>query len=99
MLVTLRGTGDGDVRDPVRETAHEFTVVVRVAGREIECAIRADRADRTGRNTELAFQARVVINRLIAHRYFGVHERRSEQDEVAEPGMDDIAMYAHMTET
>src|SRR5438067_7770353 len=44
----------GDLLDPIGEAAHELPVVVRVAGREVEVAIRRDGTYWTRRHAQLA---------------------------------------------
>ena len=58
----------------------------------------ADGPDRTRRHAQLAFQARVVRDRLVVGGRLGGDQDRAQQDEVAEPGVDDVAVDAHVTE-
>ena len=55
----------GDLLDPIGEAAQELAIIVGEAGGEIERAVRADGADRTGGDAELAFEARVVVDRMV----------------------------------
>ncbi len=50
LTVVLSVFAVSDLLHPIRETAHEFTVVVSVAGGEIELAVGGNSADRTGRH-------------------------------------------------
>src|SRR5439155_15665473 len=85
----------GDLLDPGSEPAHELAVIVGIAGREIKAAVGRDRTDRAGGDTELALEAWVIVDRLVVSGRLGVQQHGSQQDEAAEPGMDDVAMDAH----
>ena len=58
-------------------------------------ARRRDRPDRTRRHAELAGHARVVVDRPVVFGGFRPDEDRPQQDEVAELGVDDVAMNPH----
>ena len=88
----------GDLLDPIGEAAHELPVVVRVAGREVEVSVRSDGPHRTRRHAQLAFQARVVGERLIVGGRLGSDQDGPQQDEVAELGVDDVAVNAHVSQ-
>src|SRR5205823_2768842 len=53
-----------DLLNPIAESAHELAVVVRVAGGEVELAVRADRSRGAGSNAKLAFEAGIIRNRM-----------------------------------
>ena len=72
---------------------------MRVAGGEIEMAVRADGAGRAGGDAELAFKTRIKVKRLGVGRDLGRDDNRSEQHEAAEARMNHIAMDAHLPET
>ncbi len=91
-------TALGDLFGPVAEAAHELTVVVRVAGGEVEMTVGGDRPGRAGRHAQLAFQARVVLDGPGVFADLGVDEDGAEQDEVAELGVDDVAVNTHLAE-
>ena len=86
----------GDLLDPIGEAAHELPVVVRVARREVEVPVRGDGSHGTRRHAQLAFQARVVRDRLAIGGGLGGDQDGAQQDEVAEPGVDDVAVDAHV---
>ncbi len=81
---------------PVEEAAQEFAVIVGVAGRKIEAAVRANGFHRARSNTEFAFNAWVVVERfrVVSHRC--TDKDRIEQNEVAKFWMNDIAMEADL---
>ncbi len=83
---------------PVDEAAHEFAVVMRVAGGEVEGAVHADGLDRAGGDAELAIEAGRVVERLGQRVDFAVDDDGAEQDEAAETRMDDVAVEAHLSE-
>ena len=56
----------GDLLDPVGKAAKKLPIIVGEAGREVERAVRADGADRAGGDAKLAFEAGVVVDRMIA---------------------------------
>ena len=85
----------GNRFDPIRKSAHELPVIVRVARGEIECAIRTDRADRTRRHAQFAFQARVVIEFLRIRADLRADQKCAEQNEIAEARVNHVAMNAH----
>src|SRR5271165_670744 len=89
----------GDLLDPIGEPTHEFPVVVRLASREVEPTIRGDGPNGTSRYAQLAFQARVVRERLVVGGRLGGNQHGAQQDEVAELGVDHVAMDAHVTQT
>src|SRR5262245_10623791 len=82
--------------DPIGKAAHELAVIVRKTGREVERAFRPDGADGTGRHTQLAFEAWVVVNRTVIVARFAAHQYRAQQYEVAEFRMDQVPVNAHM---
>ena len=94
----MRTIAGSDSLDPVAEAAHELAIVMRVAGGEIEMAVRADGAGRAGGNAQLAFKTRIKVERLGVGRDLGRDDHRSEQDEAAEARMNHIAMDAHLPE-
>src|SRR5262249_2112684 len=61
-------------------------------------SVRADGSHGTRRHAQLAFQAWVVRDRLIVCRRLGTNQDRTQQDEVAELWVDDVAVNAHVTE-
>ncbi len=71
---------------------------MREAGGEIERAVRPDGADRTGRDAELAFEAGVVVDRMVVVVDFDIDEHGAQQHEVAEFRMDQVAVNAHVAE-
>ncbi len=81
-----------------REAAHELPVVVGQAVGEVEVAVRGDGPDRAGRHAQLAFEAGVVGDGLAVGRRLGVDQYRAKDDEVAELGVDDVAVDAHVTQ-
>ena len=83
---------------PVDKAAHEFAVVVRVAGREIERAVHPDRLDRAGSNAELAVEAGCIVERFGRHVDRAVDDDGAEQDEAAETRMDHVSVQAHLAE-
>ena len=62
----------------------------------MKCAVRGDGPDRARRHAQLALQARVVVDRLVVGGRLGVDQDRPQQDEVAELGVDDVAVDAHV---
>ena len=62
-------------------------------------AVGRDGPGRTGSDTELALETRVVIDGLRFFFNFSSQDDRSEQDEVAESGVDDVAVNTHLAET
>src|SRR5262245_9635963 len=97
LLAVVQGVlAVGDPLDPIGEPAHELPVVVRVAGREVEVTVRGDGPHRTRRHAQLALQARVVRERLVVGSRLGTDQYRAQQDEVAEAGVDDVAVYPHV---
>ena len=62
----------------------------------MKSAVRGDGPDRARRHAQLALQARVVRERLVVGGRLGVDQHRAQQDEVAEPGVDDVAVDAHV---
>ncbi len=85
----------GDGLDPIRKSAHELAIIMRVARGKIKRAVRADCADGTRRHAQLAFQARVVIEFPRIRADLRADENRAEQNEIAEARMNHVAMYAH----
>ena len=71
---------------------------MRVAGGEIEMAVRADGAGRAGGDAQLAFKTRIKVERLGEVATSAATINRSEQDEAAEARMNHIAMDAHLPE-
>jgi hypothetical protein len=67
---------------------------VRHAVGELEVALRRDGPDRAGRHAQFALQARVVVERPAVGGRLGVEQDGAQDDEVAEPGVDDVAMDA-----
>ena len=62
----------------------------------MKSAVRGDGSHRTRRHAQLAFQARVVRDRLVVGGRLGSDQDRPQQDEVAELGVDDVAVDAHV---
>src|SRR5437899_11301443 len=72
---------------------------MRVTGRKIELPVRADRAGWACSNAELAFETRVVGNRMGLLADFGVDQYGTEENEVAEFRMDYVPVDAHLPQT
>jgi hypothetical protein len=84
--------------DPVAEAPEEVAVVVRDAGAEVELAARGDRAGGTRGHAELALQAGVEGDRPVVAVDRRVDHDGAEEDEVAEPRVDDVAVDAHLAQ-
>jgi hypothetical protein len=65
---------------------------------EVERAVGSDSADRARCDAQLAFEARVVLDRVIVSLHIELGEHRAEEHEVAELRVDEIAVNAHMAE-
>ena len=87
-----------DLLDPIGEAPHELAIVVGEAGREIEPSVGGDGPDGTGRHAQPALQTGVVIDRRVVFRGLRPDQHGSQQDEVAELGVDDVAVDAHVAE-
>src|SRR5262249_8677356 len=88
-----------DLLDPIGESAHELAIIMWEAGGEIERTFRANRADRASRHAKLAFEAWVVINRLVIVAGLAAHQHRTQQHKIPELWMNQVAVNAHMTQS
>jgi Recombinase zinc beta ribbon domain len=68
------------------------------AGREIERALRPDRPDRTSGDAQLAFEARIVVDRVVVFGRLAIDQHGPQQDEVAESRVDQVAVNPHVAE-
>ncbi len=88
----------GHLLDPIGEAAQELAIVVGEAGREIERALRPDRPDRASGDAQLAFEARIVVDRVVVFGRLAIDQHGPQQDEVAEPRVDQVAVNPHVAE-
>jgi hypothetical protein len=65
---------------------------------KLKGAIRSDGADRTSSDARLALKTRVVFDRVIVIGGVTIDKHRSEQDEISELRVNQIAVDAHVTE-
>jgi len=85
--------------DPIDKPAHELAIVVSRTCREVEVPVGADRTDRAGSHAQLALQAGVVVKLYTLLRDLGVNQHGVQENEIAELGMDDVAVDAHMAQS
>ena len=88
----------GHLLDPIGEAAQELAIVVGEAGREIERALRPDRPDRTSGDAQLAFEARIVVDRVVVSGRLAIDQHGPQQDEIAESRVDQVAVNPHVAE-
>ena len=62
---------------------------------ELKIAVGRNGSDRARRYAEFAFQAGIKLDGLVIGRGLGVDQNSSQDDEVAELGVDNIAVNAH----
>jgi hypothetical protein len=96
VLVGRSGVGDGV--HPVFEAEEELPVVVREAGEEVEVVGAADGADGAGGDAQVAPVARVVVEGVVVAVDLGVDQHDVDEDEVAELGVDDVAVHPHVAQ-
>ena len=84
--------------NPIGKAAKKFTIVVGEAGREVKRAVRSNGADRTSSDAQLTLKTRVVFDRVIVIGGVTIDKHRSEQDEISELRVNQIAVDAHVTE-
>ena len=84
--------------DPIGKAAQELAIIVRKTGGEVERAVRADRSDRTGGHAQLAFEAGIVVNRVVIVARLTADQHGAQQHEIAKLRVNQVAVNAHVAE-
>src|SRR5215831_4993199 len=84
--------------DPIGKATEELAIVVRKARCEVERPFRSNGPYGTSSDAQLAFEAGVVVDRVVVRTCFTIHQNGAQKNEVAKLWVNKISVDSHVAE-